>query len=156
MRSLNFFFVIVVFLFSFSLFSLAEEISRTATVLALEGSASIKTGPDSDWLSLAEGDIVSEKSVLRTNSNSKVKLLLNGEVETAIVWIKPNSQLFLSTLTENPEETRQNTLLDLAIGEILIKAQKLHAQDSKFEVKTPTSIVGVRGTTFAVTVQAEE
>ena len=81
-------------------------------------------------------------------------LNLNGMGETAAVEINENSQLLLLELIQDKEEETQQTLLDLAIGKVLIRAQKLHSEKSKFEVKTPTSIVGVRGTTFAVEVEA--
>ena len=62
----------------------------------------------------------------------------------------------MAELIGNKEEGTQKTLLDLAIGKILIRAKKLHSEEEKFEVKTPTTIVGVRGTTFAVEVEALE
>jgi hypothetical protein len=83
-------------------------------------------------------------------------LNVDGSGQTATVEVKENSQLLLSELLVNPANGTQKTLLDLAAGEILIKAQKVKGEESKFEVKTPTSIVGVRGTTFAVKVEALE
>ena len=59
-------------------------------------------------------------------------------------------------LKKDEEGRVQTTLLDLAIGKILISAEKLDTPDSKFEVKTPTSVVGVRGTAFSVEVEAVE
>jgi hypothetical protein len=70
--------------------------------------------------------------------------------------MKENSQLQLTELKINKAEASETTLLDLALGAVLIKAEKLHSEKSRFEVKTPTSIVGVRGTTFSVAVEAEE
>jgi hypothetical protein len=46
----------------------------------------------------------------------------------------------------------KTTLLDLAIGKVLVQTQKLQG-DSKFEVRTPTALTGVRGTIFEVTVK---
>ena len=60
----------------------------------------------------------------------------------------------IAELIADPGADTSKTLLDLAMGEVLIKAQKVHGENSKFEVKTPTSIVGVRGTTFNVKVEA--
>ena len=67
-----------------------------------------------------------------------------------------NSQLMLRELKKDKRTGTENTLLDLAVGKILVKAQKLRDPDSKFEVKTPTSVVGVRGTNFSVQVEAVE
>ena len=106
--------------------------------------------PANVGMSLKQGDAI------RTKANSKAILALDAEAETATVEVKQNSQLTLAELIANQAEGSESTLLDLALGEILIKAKKLHSEKSKFEVKTPTSIVGVRGTTFSVAVEAVE
>ncbi|MEI7751999.1 MAG: FecR domain-containing protein, partial [Candidatus Omnitrophota bacterium] len=46
----------------------------------------------------------------------------------------------------------RTTILDLAIGKILVKVEALKG-NSKFEVKTPTALTGVRGTLFEVAVK---
>ncbi|MFC1570800.1 FecR domain-containing protein [Candidatus Omnitrophota bacterium] len=100
-------------------------------------------------MELHEGDVV------ETKSDAFALIKLYG-IEEATVELNPNSQMLLSELTMDKEKGTQKTLLDLALGKILIKAEKLHSGKSKFEVKTPTSVVGVRGTTFAVEVEAME
>ena len=72
-----------------------------------------------------------------------------------MVEMSPNSELTFAELVKDDATGTQKTLLDLAIGQILIKAAKLNTAESKFEVKTPTSVVGVRGTKFAVRVATE-
>jgi len=72
------------------------------------------------------------------------------------VEMKQNSKLQLAVLLGGKEAPTQTTLLDLSMGEILVKAQKVHSEKSKFEVKTPTSVVGIRGTTFSVAVETTE
>jgi len=131
----------------------AASAKRTAVIMEVSGKAEIRT-PEQPWTPAKTGMILTEKDALRTLGDSFVVLKVNGYQESATVEIKPNSQLLLAELVEDRAKGTQNTLLDLALGEILIKAQKLHAKDSKFEVKTPTSVVGVRGTTFSVTVEA--
>ena len=73
-----------------------------------------------------------------------------------MVDVSEKSQLSLATLVKDTTSGLKKTLLDLAIGQVLIKAEKLDTPDSKFEVKTPTSVVGVRGTKFSVRVEALE
>ena len=46
----------------------------------------------------------------------------------------------------------KTTLLDLALGKVLVHVEKLQGK-SKFEVRTPTALTGVRGTTFTVEVR---
>jgi len=108
------------------------------------------------WASAESGMVLSEGDILRTKKNAWALVNLDGDGETATVTVQENSQLLISKLTKDEEENSQETLLDLGLGKILIEAEKLHSEKSKFEVKTPTSVVGVRGTTFAVEVEALE
>ena len=64
------------------------------------------------------------------------------------------SLVSFASLVKDSSSGMKKTLLDLSIGQVLIKAEKLDTPDSKFEVKTPTSVVGVRGTKFSVKVDA--
>jgi len=137
-------------------FALAEEAKRTAVITDLEGDVEVKTPEGEGWSPASTGMVLNEKDFIRTNADSWVSLNLNGSGETAALELNENSQLMLLKLTKNEENGTQNTLLDLAIGKILIRAQKLHTKESSFEVKTPTSIVGVRGTVFEVEVEAFE
>lgn len=133
----------------------AGETKRIAAIKEINGEVEVKIGKE-NWISAKTGTVLSQGDFIRTKANSSVLLDLDGTGKTASVQLKPNSQLKLSELSMNAQDDTQTTLLDLALGEILIKAQKLHSEKSKFEVKTPTSIVGVRGTTFSVTVEAAE
>ena len=139
-----------------SCIAFAEETKRTAKVISITGSASAKLAGEKDWVPVENEMTFSEGDIIKTKADSWVLLNLNGKGQTATVEIDENSQLLLSELIGDKEKGTQKTLLDLAIGEVLIKAQKLHTEESKFQVKTPTSIVGVRGTKFSVRVETTE
>lgn len=143
------------FVLGISCAGLTEEGNRSATIIDLKGTVEVKT-PKQAWKAAKIEMVVNQGDIIRTKANSSAVLNLDGLGETAIMEVKANSQLKLAELMENKKERSQATFLDLALGEILIKARKLHSEKSKFEVKTPTSIVGVRGTTFSVTVEAVE
>ncbi|MFH1441166.1 MAG: FecR domain-containing protein [Candidatus Omnitrophota bacterium] len=131
----------------------AAEDSRCAIIVKIDGSAEVRTAAK-QWvrakvnMKLVQGDII------RTNEKSVVLLQLDSE-QTAVVEIKENSKLKLAEL-QSTKEGDVVTLLDLSMGDILIEAKKLQTTKSKFEVKTPTSIVAVRGTKFEVSVKAIE
>ena len=135
--------------------SYAAEVSRITSVSKLSGDVEVQSA-DGAWMSAKEGTLLKQGDSIRTKANSWAILNVDGVAETASVEVKQNSQMKLATLTEDKVAATQTTLLDLSLGEILIKAKKLHSEKSKFEVKTPTSIVGVRGTTFSVAVEAVE
>lgn len=134
---------------------LAENVKRVASIMEFQGTVEVKMGK-AQWQAAQKGMILNSGDMLRTKKNSFVLLNVDGKAETATVEVKENGQLKLGELLENKKEGTQTTLLDLSLGSILIKAKKLHSEKSKFEVKTPTSIVAVRGTTFSVAVEAIE
>jgi len=144
--------LLVLCLVCVSWFAFASAEKYNGKVLDFQGSVDVKIGK-ADWTAAKKGDALSEGDMVRTKENSwaTVELENAGTVE-----VKQNSQLKLAELSADKTAGTQKTLLDLALGEVLIKAQKLNSEKSKFEVKTPTSIVGVRGTTFSVAVEAVE
>ena len=141
-----------------SLFSLAmaQELSqRVAVVDQVQGTVEAKTA-NNIWKPATEGMFLNQNDTIRTKNNSSAILSLDGNAQTAIVEVKENTELSLAEMVEVKDKDIQKTLLDLSLGNILIKAKKLHTEKSSFEVKTPTSVVAVRGTTFAVSVEAAE
>ena len=135
--------------------ALAEKTKRIAVVSEAQGTVEVKIS-GKEWIPAVIGATLSQGDMIRTKENSTAVLNLDGDAQTASVDIKEKSQMSLAQLLEDKTEDVQTTLLDLSLGSILIKAKKLQAGKSRFEVKTPTSIVGVRGTTFSVTVEAAE
>ncbi len=129
----------------------AEQTKRIASITELKGAVEVKIGKEK-WMSAKVGMELNQGDLIKTKTNSWALINLDGEAQTATLELKQNGQLKITELSENKAEQTQNTLLDLGLGEILIEAKKLHSEKSKFEVKTPTSIVGVRGTTFSVSV----
>ncbi|MCX5678069.1 MAG: FecR domain-containing protein [Candidatus Omnitrophica bacterium] len=128
---------------------------RSAKITSLNGTAEIKPIGQAVWSPASAGMVMNEGDTLKTAPGSWALVDIdNGKV--AMVEVKEGSQMSLAELTADPQTDTSQTLLDLAMGEVLIKAQKIHGENSRFEVKTPTSIVGVRGTTFNVKVESVE
>ena len=134
--------------------AVAADTARVAKILEAQGTVEMKTGSGS-WMPASVDMELRQGDTIRTKSNSFALLNVDGMAQTATVEVKRNSEMELAQLVSDKEAMTQSTLLDLALGEVLIKAKKLHSEKSRFEVKTPTSIVGVRGTTFSVTVEAQ-
>ena len=130
-------------------------VGRTAAISVFTGDVSVRLSGEEKLLPAEIGMILSEGDILLTKSKSTAVLAIDGEEGTAMVEVGENSQLLIAELVENQAGDKQ-TLLDLALGKILIKVKKVHDPASKFEVKTPTSIMGVRGTEFSVEVEAIE
>ncbi len=153
MKTLRFICIIAVVL-SIAVVGYAME-SRSAEITSLNGTAEVRQAGQDGWVPAKVGMVLSEGDTIKTAPSSWA--LLNVDAgKIATVEVKASSQMLISELMADPTVDTSKTLLDLAMGEVLIKAQKVHGENSKFEVKTPTSIVGVRGTTFSVKVEALE
>lgn len=93
---------------------------------------------------------LSEKDKVITNKKSKVDIQFsNGE----IIRLDSNSYLYLDYVYRklggyDTKETN-NSELALISGKLFAKVNKMNKNDS-FTIKTPTSIAGVRGTSFIV------
>jgi hypothetical protein len=130
--------------------SFAADTARQAKVISSSGDALIKKSGGAAWLPVKADMIVNQGDTIKTGKSSEAVLNLGG---AGNVEVKESSQLSIAQLVQNSATGNKKTLLDLAMGEVFIKAEKLHGKEEKFEVKTPTSIVGVRGTKFSVKVE---
>ena len=130
------------------------DVAGQAKVLEVQGEAKFLRPGTSEWAALEKNMILSEGDSVKTARESQVRLELSGGAKMGEVLVREESQFKLATLRHDQAKKTENTLLDVEIGNVLVKAEKLDG-DSKFEVKTPTSIVGVRGTTFEVQVSKE-
>ncbi len=126
-------------------------VTSKAKVLELKGQASYMKSGTSDWEKLDENVILEENDSIKTGPDSSVKLELTGMAKTAEINVGADTLFHFDTFQHNDATNVENTLLSVDVGRVLVKAEKL-VGDSKFEVKTPTSIVGIRGTVFEVNV----
>jgi len=128
----------------------AQELS-VAKVVDLKGEAKFAKKGATDWQPLGRDMQLTEGDKIMTASGSQVELEMRGSNRIGNVIVRPETEFTLQTLHHDPDTKVETTLLDVEVGNILVKAEKLMGE-SKFEVKTPTSIVGIRGTTFEVQV----
>lgn len=128
----------------------AEEMSQ-AKAIDVKGDVMFLKAGTSSWESLQKDMILGEGDALKTGKYSEAKLTLFGTGKTGELLIKEESEFNFRTLRHDVATKTDDTQLDVEIGSVLVKAEKLIGT-SRFEVKTPTSIVGIRGTTFEVIV----
>lgn len=126
----------------------AQQQQGTATVRALRGTAQY-TQDGGAWMPLTVGKVLKQGAVVRTAANSQVDLFLkqNGPV----VRITADTTLGLDRLLfeDTGAETVIDTQLNLTNGRILGTVKKMAAV-SKYEVKIPTGVVGIRGTEYDI------
>ena len=124
--------------------------ARQATISKVRGEVMVRLD-NGEWQAAQVGTILHKHDEIKTSDGGFAELLLDkGEVGS--VEVQSKSLFKLGTFDENPATGEKYTLLDLAIGKVLVHAEKLQG-NSRFEVRTPTSTTGVRGTMFEVSVE---
>jgi hypothetical protein len=129
----------------------SEQI-REAILNKVEGPVEFRLNGETDWKPAAKGIVLHEKDEVRTGEKGFALIHLDQKASTGKLELNEKSVLKLGTLTMDPKSGEKQTILDLAIGKVLVRAEKLRG-DSKFEVKTPTATTGVRGTVFEVSAE---
>jgi len=89
--------------------------------------------------------LFAETRIVTTNDDSHANIIYNVGTR---VRLMPNSELVLAT----PEPGDKDSLrvkVELLAGKFFGKVNKLRATDT-FEIKTPTSTAGIKGTFFSV------
>src|SRR5688572_29756004 len=120
-----------------------------AVVRAVRGTANYSTDRGANWKALKVGTSLNQNSVIRTAPGSNVDLYMNENGPA--VRVTENTTLGIDRLTidrtgvDNVIETQ----LDLRNGRILGNVRRLAAA-SKYEVKTPQGVAGIRGTRYDI------
>jgi len=98
---------------------------------------------DSVWAPLTKGLYLQENDSVKTGPSGKASLVLDTGSQ---IDIGPSTKVQIAKLTDT------DTLLDMAMGELTNKVEKLKEENVSFAVKTPASVCAVRGTKFSVIV----
>jgi hypothetical protein len=96
---------------------------------------------------LAVGAVILEGTIIEVPPECHVSLLLE---DGSIIRLPSSAALKITTLRKNALETAPEVRLDLTHGRIELDVNKGRAKTTPFEIRTPLSIMGVRGTEFRV------
>ena len=137
-------------LFAISFQAQAVTKQGKAVVRAVRGTAKYSEG-GGVWVPLKANTTLGPGSIIQTGPESQVDLFLgqNGPV----VRVTPDTTIGFDKLayTDTGSDTVIDTQLSLKSGRILGNVKKL-ASASRYEIKTPNGVAGIRGTDFEVTV----
>ncbi len=127
----------------------AEAKVNKAIVRAVRGTADVSMDKGSTWKPVRVGSQLSPNTTIRTGVGSVVDLFLgdNGPV----VRVTADTEMGIDRLDSegNGVDKVIETQLDLKNGRILGNVKKL-ADASKYEVKTPVGVAGIRGTEYDI------
>jgi len=107
-----------------------------------------------DWIAAEDGMVLLPGDEVKTAGRDSVVLALDGG-KVGKIELKGGSLFRIRKMEQDPVSNSNTTLLDLAIGKLIAKVEPLRGV-SKFEVRTPTALTGVRGTVFEVEVKPKK
>ena len=97
------------------------------------------------------GDVVEEADIIITGANGSVGITL---IDNSRLSAGPNSRIELKQFRFNPTTQEGESLTDVRRGTLaIVSGQIAKRSPDAMKVQTPTTILGVRGTTFAVKVE---
>ncbi|CAM4516320.1 hypothetical protein FHS16_003272 [Paenibacillus endophyticus] len=130
---------------------MAKDTDKAGKITATAGKAEVKKGGGSKKFNAFKGMALTQGDTVITGSDGKITLDLDSDKQ---VTIGSGTTLVISELVKSAKALGGKTSLSLLKGKVLITIKKKLDGDSRFEIETPTAIMGVMGTQF--TVQYEE
>ena len=131
-----------------SLHGTAPAPSQIGRIKTVSGTASITR--DSEHLPATPGVPVYQADVIETGPDGSIGITL---VDDSVFSAGPDSQLALSEFRFDVNNSKGNMLVELKKGTLAaVSGEITHTTPGAMSIKTPSSILGVRGTTFAVEV----
>ena len=127
-----------------------QKTVRLARIDEKHGVVEFKRAEEVNWNVVEKGMLLYQGDRVRTGVQSSVDFRLEGG-ETSEVRLTENTEVAFDHLFFDESEQASDTLLDLSVGKILITSEDL-SEGSDYNVRTPTSLVGIRGTAFEVEV----
>jgi len=133
--------------FAFAFFSTSAQAQQVYGELkVVKGDVSIKSGRDMKVTKAAIGMRVFPSDTIKTGKDSRAKILMVDKNE---INISPESEIVLQKYVYDPAAGKKDVLLNVLTGKVRSKVeQKYDGTTTKFQVKTPSAVAGVRGTDF--------
>jgi hypothetical protein len=122
-------------------------------VVSLDGIVEAKLDENSQWRALNKKSDIYEKDTIKTGENSKVDIFFVDETN---VSIGPETTIKIEKLVCSPAQNHREGKMNVVMGKARFNVGKLFSKDSSFEVRTPTAVAGVKGTSFIVNVTSEQ
>jgi hypothetical protein len=96
------------------------------------------------------GDALNEHDVFETGPDGSLGITFTDNTSFSV---GPNSRVAIDTYFFDPKNLKGNLLAQLKKGTLMVRSGELTRQHpGSVQVKTPRTVLGVRGTTFVVSV----
>jgi hypothetical protein len=125
-----------------------QTVNAVLTVQTVFGDVTVESG--NKTVIPVPGTVIMENSIVKTGSLSIIDIKYK---DSGVIRINENSNMKISQLFSSSQG--EDTVLMMNKGTVFISISKLK-KDSRFEVKTPTAVAGIRGTSFKVSADDEK
>jgi hypothetical protein len=133
-------------LFSLCMMSVANAQNVHGILRVVKGDVQIKSAKTGQKARARIGEKVFPKDVIVTGKDARAKIVM---VDNNEINVSPESQIEIQHYEYNPAEGKKDVLLNVIYGKVRSKVeQKYDGKTSKFQIKTPSAVAGVRGTDF--------
>lgn len=155
--------MVFAFALTFTFFGSAETaeaaLSTAGKIASVEGKVAIFRKGKARGVRAKVGTLIFPGDKIKTYKDSRALLVLR---DNSRIVIAPKSTMKMGRFVLNKKTEKRSAFLNILGGKIRIMAQKMYKltasgkrklwRNSSFKVKTPTAVVGVKGTDFIVTV----
>lgn len=122
----------------------AQERQPAAELIALVGTAEIKSPGDTQFRLAKIKDMLYQQDQIRTLADSRAKLFFTDE---SILVLSDNTSIDIAKFQLNPQGGRQSALMKILHGSLRFIVTKASSVDKPdFEIEGKTAVMGVRGT----------
>jgi len=129
----------------------ADEALPIAQVKKVTGQAAILRSGERRPANV--GDMLLVKDIIETGSDGAIGITF---IDNTVFSAGPNSQLALDEFQFDSTNFRGSMLADMRQGTLaVVSGDVTRSSPGAMKVKTPTAVLGVRGTTFAIQVYAD-
>mgnify|MGYP000657218349 CR=1 FL=1 len=126
----------------------AQKPKNIGKVVTVEGTATAIRGKSK--VQLKQGDAIFEHDVFETGPKGKLAVTFSDNTSFAI---GSGSRIAVDTYFFDPKALKGNMLAKVKKGTMMVRTGQLtRQQPGSVRIKTPRTVLGVRGTTFVVTV----
>ncbi len=118
----------------------------------LQGQVQVKKTGESQWAPARPNMILAENDQIKVLNQSRAELILDNQ---SVLRLSENSLLTIHKLEEERATRKETARMDISLGKLWARMAKLFNPASRYDVKTPTVIAGVQGTTYQVLVAGD-
>lgn len=132
--------------------SAQPKVAEIGTVISVEGTVTIESASEPAPVEVRQGDVVRSGDRLQTGEDGRVRVVMKDQ---SILVLGPKTTLDFSAFDYDQVRGSRAAVFNLLAGTLRAIVSKLKAYGNRFEIRTPTASIGVRGTHFIVEVDPE-